>query len=91
MELWVFSSCAAILAVLLTVRSIASGNARDPYHYVDDVCYKIELVREEEHHRLGSEQLWRVIVNETGKVCGYAVYYPDHDDIAISDGRGGLQ
>ena len=76
---------------LLTVRSIASGNARDPYHYVDDVCYKVEYVSSSEHHRFGEEQLWRVIVNETGKVCGYAVYYPDHDDIAISDGRGGLQ
>ena len=76
---------------LLTVRNIASGDAPDPYHYVDKVCYKVEFVSEEEHHRLGTEQLWRVTVNETGEVCGYAVYYPDHDDIAISDGRGRLQ
>jgi hypothetical protein len=75
----------------MTVHDIASGSAPDPYHYVDDVCYKVEYVSSSEHHRFGEEQLWRVIVNETGKVCGYAVYYPDHDDIAISDGRGGLQ
>lgn len=76
---------------LMTVHDIASGSAPDPYHYVDDVCYKVEFVSSSEHHRWGEEQLWRVIVNETGEVCGYAVYYPDHDDIAISDERGRLQ
>ncbi len=76
---------------LMTLHDIASGSARDPYHYVDDVCYKVEFVSSSEHHRWGEEQLWRVIVNETGEVCGYAVYYPDHNDIAISDERGRLQ
>lgn len=76
---------------LMTVHDIASGSADDPYHYVDDVCYKVEYVSSSAHHRWGEEQLWRVIVNETGEVCGYAVYYPDHDDIAISDERGRLQ
>lgn len=68
---------------LLTVRNIASGDALDPYHYVDKVCYKVELVSEKEHHRLGSEQTWRVIINETGEEVGRVRYYPEHDDIVV--------
>ena len=72
---------------LRSVYGIASGEAKDPYHYVDGICYKAELVSSEETY-WGEKQLWRVIVNETGEVCGYAVYYPDYDDIAVSDHRG---
>ena len=68
---------------LMTVHDIASGNAPDPYHYVDDVCYKVEQVSSSVHPRWGEEQLYRVIINETGEEVGRALYYPEHEDIAI--------
>lgn len=66
------------------VASIASGEARDPYHYIDGVCYKAECVSEMAG-AWGKEQLWRVVVNKTGEVCGYARYYPEHSDICIAE------
>ena len=68
---------------LMTVYDIASGHAPDPYHYVDDVCYKVELIGASEHPRWGEEQIYRVIVNETGEEVGRALYYPEYEDIAI--------
>jgi len=68
---------------LMTVHDIASGNAPDPYHYVDDVCYKVEQVSSSVHPRWGEEQLYRVIINETGEEVGRALFYPEHEDIAI--------
>ncbi len=66
------------------VASIASGEARDPYHYIDGICYKAECVSESEG-QWGKEQLWRVVANETGEVCGFARYYPAYNDICIAE------
>ena len=68
---------------LMTVYDIASGYAPDPYHYVDDVCYKVEMIGASEHPRWGEEQIYRVLVNETGEEVGRALYYPEYEDIAI--------
>ena len=68
---------------LYAVAEIASGRAPDPYHYVDDVCYKVEQVSSSVHPRWGEEQIYRVIINETGEEVGRALYYPEHEDIAI--------
>lgn len=68
---------------LYAVAEIASGRAPDPYHYVDDVCYKVEQVSSSVHPRWGEEQIYRVIINETDEEVGRALYYPEHEDIAI--------
>lgn len=71
---------------LYAVAEIAAGRAPDPYHYVDDVCYKVERVSSSAHPRWGEEQIYRVIVNETGEEVGRALFYPEHNDIAIWEG-----
>ena len=54
----------------------------NPFHYVDRVCYKVEFLQEGEG-KYGSEEIWRVIVNETGEELGRVRYFPEHDDIMI--------
>ncbi len=65
------------------IRGIVAGEANDPYHYVGDICYKVEFISASTHESWGEEQLWRVIVNDTGEEVGRVRYYPEHDDIAV--------
>ncbi len=56
----------------------------NPFHYVDRVCYKVEFVQADEG-KYGREEIWRVIVNDTGEELGRVLYFPEHDDIMILD------
>lgn len=61
-----------------------SGEFETPYFYEDRICYKLELVSEGTG-KYGREEIWRVIVNETGEEAGRFIYYPEHGDMAILD------
>lgn len=54
----------------------------NPFHYVDRVCCKVEFVQADEG-TYGREEIWRVIVNDTGEELGRVLYFPEHDDITI--------
>ncbi len=71
---------------LRKILHMLDDEADSPFVYVDRVCYKLEPVQEGEG-KYGREEIWKVIVNETGEELGRVLYYPEHDDIVILDSR----
>lgn len=78
-----FSERRNIAGMSLTqIASKLRNEDSNPFHYVDRVCYKVEFVQADEG-TYGREEIWRVIVNDTGEELGRVLYFPEHDDITI--------
>ena len=67
---------------LAKITSKLRNEDSNPFHYVDRICCKVEFVQAEDG-TYGREEIWRVIVNDTGEELGRVLYFPEHDDITI--------